>query len=92
MIYSYICPNFFESDSPDVLQATSVMIYAYVMKIDSLSNAKVIDRAVKFVDIHSDLGDGLLIDQNLPHSRSNSPTTMADSGVRSFVYSLITGI
>jgi hypothetical protein len=36
------------------------------MKIDLLSNAKVIDRAVKFIDIHRDLGEGLLIDQNLP--------------------------
>jgi hypothetical protein len=39
-----------ESDSRDVLQATSVKMQAYAMKIDLLSNATVIDRAINFVD------------------------------------------
>jgi hypothetical protein len=39
-----------ESDSRDVLQATSVKMQAYTMKIDQLSNATVIERAVQFVD------------------------------------------
>ena len=38
------------SDSRDVLQASSVKMQAYAMKIDLLSNATVIDRAVKFVE------------------------------------------
>lgn len=39
-----------ESDSRDVLQAANVKMQAYAMKIDLLSNASVIDRAIKFVD------------------------------------------
>ncbi|MGC1134105.1 MAG: hypothetical protein WA941_14870 [Nitrososphaeraceae archaeon] len=42
--------NSTESESRDVLQATSVKMQAYAMKIDLLSNATVIDRAIKFVD------------------------------------------
>lgn len=38
-----------ESESRDVLQATSVKMQAYTMKMDLLSNATVIDRAIKFV-------------------------------------------
>jgi hypothetical protein len=39
-----------ESSSRDVLQATSVKMQAYAMKIDLLSNATVIEKAVQFVD------------------------------------------
>jgi hypothetical protein len=41
-----------ESNSRDVLQATSVKMQAYAMKIDLLSNATVIEKAVQFVDRH----------------------------------------
>ena len=40
------------SDSREVLQATSVKMQAYAMKIDLLSNASVIEKAVQFVDRH----------------------------------------
>lgn len=42
--------NSAESDSKDVLQATSVKMQTYAMKIDLLSNATVIEKAVQFVD------------------------------------------
>jgi len=41
-----------ESDSRDVLQATNVKMQAYAMKIDLLSNATVIEKAIKFVDMN----------------------------------------
>jgi Sigma-70, region 4 len=42
--------NSAESDSRDILQATGVKMQAYAMKIDLLSNATVIEKAVQFVD------------------------------------------
>jgi hypothetical protein len=42
--------NNVESDSRDVLQATNVKMQAYAMKIDLLSNATVIEKAIQFVD------------------------------------------
>lgn len=39
-----------ESDGRDILQATSVKMQAYAMKIDLLSNAIVIEKAILFVD------------------------------------------
>ena len=39
-----------ESDSRDILQATNVKMQAYAMKIDLLSNATVIEKAIQFVD------------------------------------------
>ena len=47
--------NSAESDSRDILQATSVKMQAYSMKIDLLSNATVIEKAVHFIDKHKDL-------------------------------------
>ena len=44
-----------ESDSREVLQATSVKMQAYAMKIDLLSNATVIEKAVRFIDRHMGL-------------------------------------
>jgi len=41
-----------ESDSRDILQATGIKMQAYAMKIDMLSNATVIEKAVQFVDRH----------------------------------------
>ena len=41
-----------ESDSRNVLQATNVKMQAYAMKIDLLSNATVIEKAVRFVERH----------------------------------------
>jgi hypothetical protein len=40
------------SENREVLQATSVKMQAYAMKIDLLSNATVIEKAVQFVDSH----------------------------------------
>jgi 23S rRNA U2552 (ribose-2'-O)-methylase RlmE/FtsJ len=40
------------NSSRDVLQATSMKMQAYAMKIDLLSNAAVIEKAVQFVDRH----------------------------------------
>lgn len=42
--------NSAESDSRDILQAIGVKMQAYAMKIDLLSNATVIERAIQFVD------------------------------------------
>jgi hypothetical protein len=42
--------NSAESDSREVLQATGVKMQAYAMKIDLLSNATVIEKAVQFID------------------------------------------
>ena len=42
--------NSTESDRRDILQATSVKMQAYSMKIDLLSNATVIEKAVQFID------------------------------------------
>ena len=39
-----------ESNSRDVLQATSVKMQAYAMKVDLLSNATVVEKAVQFID------------------------------------------
>jgi sigma-70-like protein len=39
-----------ESDSREVLQATTVKMQAYAMKIDLLSNAIVVEKAVQFID------------------------------------------
>lgn len=39
-----------ESNSRDALQATSVKMQAYAMKIDLLSNATVVEKAVQFID------------------------------------------
>ena len=47
--------NSAESDSRDILQATSVKMQAYSMKIDLLSNATVIEKAVHFIDKHMGL-------------------------------------
>ena len=47
--------NSAESDSREVLQATSVKMQAYAMKIDLLSNATVIEKAIQFVDRHKGL-------------------------------------
>jgi|SRR5918995_1859787 FixJ family two-component response regulator len=47
-----------ESNSRDILQATSVKMQAYAMKLDLLSNATVIEKAVQFVDRHRPLMDG----------------------------------
>ena len=47
--------NSAESDSREVLQATSVKMQAYAMKIDLLSNATVIEKAVQFIDRHMGL-------------------------------------
>ena len=47
--------NSTESDSRDILQATSVKMQAYAMKIDLLSNATVIEKAVHFIDKHMGL-------------------------------------
>jgi len=58
-----------ESDSRDILQATGVKMQAYAMKIDLLSNATVVERAVSFVERNRDRG---LIPQN-------SEVTIADS-------------
>ncbi len=44
-----------ESDSREVLQAASVKMQAYAMKIDLLSNATVIEKAVHFIDRHMGL-------------------------------------
>ena len=44
--------NSAESDSRDILQATSVKMQAYAMKIDLLSNATVVEKAVQFVERH----------------------------------------
>ena len=44
-----------ELDSRDVLQAASVKMQAYAMKIDLLSNATVIEKAVQFIDRHRGL-------------------------------------
>ena len=44
-----------ESDSRDVLQAASVKMQAYSMKIELLSNATVIEKAVHFIDKHMGL-------------------------------------
>ena len=41
-----------ESSERDRLQAVSIGMQAYGMKIDLLSSATVVDRAVKFVEIH----------------------------------------
>ena len=49
------------SNERDRLQAISVSMQAYSMKIDLLTNATVVDRAVKFVDNHRNKG---LIRQN----------------------------
>ena len=47
--------NSAESDSREVLQATGVKMQAYAMKIDLLSNATVIEKAVQFIDRHRGL-------------------------------------
>ena len=47
--------NSAESDSREVLLATSVKMQAYAMKIDLLSNATVIEKAIHFVDRHMGL-------------------------------------
>ena len=44
-----------ESNSRDILQATSVKMQAYAMKIDLLSNATVIEKAVQFVERHREI-------------------------------------
>jgi hypothetical protein len=44
-----------EPDSREVIQATSVKMQAYSMKIDLLSNATVIEKAVQFIDRNSRL-------------------------------------
>ena len=49
-----------ELNSRDVLQAASVKMQAYAMKIDLLSNATVIEKAVQFIDRHR----GLMTFQN----------------------------
>lgn len=55
------------SDSRDVLQAINVKMQAYAMKIDLLSNATVIEKAVQFVDKNRGLMtqiDKVMIDNN----------------------------
>lgn len=52
--------NSAESDSRDILQATSVKMQAYAMKIDLLSNATVIEKAVQFIDRNR----GLILQSN----------------------------
>lgn len=49
-----------ESDSREVLQAASVKMQAYSMKIDLLSNATVIEKAVQFIDRNR----GLILQNN----------------------------
>lgn len=49
--------NSAESDSREVLQAASVKMQAYAMKIDLLSNATVVEKAVQFVERHSDYAE-----------------------------------
>jgi Sigma-70, region 4 len=51
--------NSTESNGRDVLQATSVKMQAYAMKIDLLSNATVVEKAVQFVEgiTQSNMGD-----------------------------------
>ena len=50
--------NSAESDSRDILQATSVKMQAYSMKIDLLSNTTVIEKAVQFVENHKTKSTG----------------------------------
>ena len=49
-----------ESDSREVLQAASVKMQAYSMKIDLLSNATVVEKAVQFIDRNR----GLILQNN----------------------------
>ena len=49
--------NSAESDSREVLQAASVKMQDYAMKIDLLSNATVVEKAVQFVERHSDYAE-----------------------------------
>ena len=49
-----------ESDSREVLQVASVKMQAYSMKIDLLSNATVIEKAVQFIDRNR----GLILQNN----------------------------
>ena len=46
--------NSAESDSRDILQATSVKMQAYAMKIDLLTNATVVQKAIDFVERNRD--------------------------------------
>lgn len=69
--------NSTESNSRDVLQAISVKMQAYAMKIDLLSNATVIEKAVQFVDSHrvdayptsDDVKTGLSLSQTNQNNR-----------------------
>jgi hypothetical protein len=59
--------NNVESDRRDVLQATNVKMQAYAMKIDLLSNATVIEKAVQLIHRNKGLttrNKELLIDNN----------------------------
>lgn len=44
-----------ESDSREILQAITVKMQAYAVKIDLLSNAIVIEKAIQFIDKHKSL-------------------------------------
>ena len=46
-----------ESDSREVLQATSVKMQAYGMKIDLLTNATVVQKAIDFVERNRDYAE-----------------------------------
>ena len=49
-----------DGDKRERMQALSLAKECYAMKIDLLSDATVVDRAVKFVDRHKDSGRGFI--------------------------------
>jgi hypothetical protein len=52
--------NTVESDSREILQATSVKMRAYAMKIDLLSTDTVVEKAVQFVERYRGIAHHLL--------------------------------
>ncbi len=75
--------NSTESNGRDVLQATTVKMQAYAMKIDLLSNAAVIEKAVQFVDNHRiesyPAGDDIRTSLPLPETDQNNRVRVHDT-------------
>ena len=66
------------SNERDRLQAISVTMQAYSMKIDLLSNATVVERAVRFVDRNR----GLMPQNNQVLIEQSNNTTSPEDGAR----------
>jgi hypothetical protein len=64
-------------DNRELMQARSLIKDCYAMRIDLLSNATVIDRAIKFVDRHRDRG---LTPQNKEVVIDDSPEPIENTG------------